>query len=62
LSRVDQPEDRCNDARDSYAGVASIGFFVSVRTFVARRGWFCFDAWRRNLSNVLRMSVLALFR
>jgi hypothetical protein len=40
LYRVDQPEDRRNDASEQNAGVASIGFFVNVRTFVGqgRRG------------------------
>ena len=61
LYRVDQPEDRRSDASDPNVGVASIGFFVNVRTFVATLGWSCFDALRRNLANVLRMSVLALF-
>ena len=56
-----QPEDDRNDARDRRAGAASIGFFVIVRTFVWAFGWFCFDALRRKLANVLRMSVLALF-
>jgi hypothetical protein len=59
LYRVDQPEDRRSDAN---AAGASIGLLVNVRTFVAALGWFCFDALRRNLANVLRMSVLALFR
>ena len=61
LYRVDQPEDRRSDASDQGAGGASIGFFVNVRTFVATLGWFFFDALRRKLANVLRMSVLALF-
>ena len=61
LYRVDQPEDRRSDASEQGAGVASIGFFVNVRTFVATLGWFCFDALRRKFANVLRMSVLALF-
>jgi hypothetical protein len=61
LYRVDQPEDRRSDPSDPNAGVASKGFFVNVRTFVATLGRFCFDALRRNLANVLRMSVLALF-
>ena len=57
---VDHPEDRRRDASDRGAGVASIGFFVKVRTFVAMPGWFCFEVLRRKLANVLRMSVLAL--
>jgi hypothetical protein len=61
LDRADHPKDRRSDASAPNAGVASIGFFVNVRTFVATLGWFCFDALRRNLANVLRMSVLALF-
>jgi len=61
LYRVDQPDDRRSDASAPNAGVGSIGFFVNVRTFVAMLGWFCFDALRRNLANVLRISVLALF-
>jgi hypothetical protein len=61
LYRVDQPEDRCSDAGEQCAGVASIGFFVSVRTFVATLGRVRFDALRRKFANVLRMSVLALF-
>jgi len=58
---VDQREARRSDASERGAGVASVGFFVSVRTFVATLGWFCFDALRRKFANVLRMSVLALF-
>ena len=54
------PEDRSGDASDLTAGLASTGFFVNVRTFVAMLGCFCFDALRRNLANVLRTSVLAL--
>jgi len=42
--RVDQPEDRRSDASEQGVGVASIGFFVNVRTFVAALGWLCFDA------------------
>ncbi len=61
LYRVDQPEDRRSDASEQGAGVASIGFFVKVRTFVAMPGWFCFKVLRRKFANVLRMSVLALF-
>lgn len=61
LHRVDQPEDRRNDTGQKGAGVASIGFFVNVRTFVAALDWCCFDALRRKFANVLRMSVLALF-
>jgi hypothetical protein len=59
--RVGQPEDDRNDASEQGAGVASIGFFLNVRTFVAALGWFCLDALRRKFANVLRMSVLALF-
>ena len=55
------PEDRSGDASDLTAGVPSTGFFVNVRTLVAMLGGFCFDALRRNLANVLRTSVLALF-
>jgi hypothetical protein len=44
LYRVDQPEDCRSDASEQGAVVASIGFFVNVRTFVAALGWFCFDA------------------
>ena len=55
------PNDRRGDASDLKGGVASTGFFVNARTFVATLGWFCFDALRRNLANVFRMSVLALF-
>jgi len=47
LYGVDQPEDRRSDASDQNAGVASIGLFVNVRTFVATLGWFCFEALRR---------------
>jgi hypothetical protein len=61
LYRVGQPKDRRSDASEQGAAVASIGFFVNVRTFVATLGWFCFDALRRKFANVLRMSVLALF-
>ena len=61
LYRVDQPEDRRSDASEQGAGVASIGFFISGRTFVATLGRGCFDALRRNLANVLRISVLVLF-
>jgi hypothetical protein len=61
LYRVDQPEDRRSDTSEQDAGVASIGVFVNVRTFVATLGWCCFDALRRKVANVLRMSVLALF-
>jgi len=61
LYRVGQPEDRRSDGSELGAGVASIGFFVNVRTFVATLGSFCFDALRRTLANVFRMSVLALF-
>ena len=62
LYRVDQPEDRRSDASEQGADVASIGFFVNVRTFVATLGRSeRFDALRRNLANVLRISVLALF-
>ena len=61
LYRVSQPEDRRSDASERGAAVASMGFFVNVRTFVATLGWFCFDALRRKFANVLRMSVLALF-
>jgi hypothetical protein len=42
------------------AGVASIGFFLNVRTFVSALVWLRFDALRRKFANVLRMSVLAL--
>ena len=38
LYRVDQPEDSRSDASEQGAGVASIGFFVNVRTFVATLG------------------------
>jgi hypothetical protein len=62
LYRVDQPEDRRSGAGDPNGGGASIRFLVNVRTFVATLGWVCFDALRRNLANVMRMSVLALFR
>jgi hypothetical protein len=61
LYRVGQSEDRRSDASDPNAGGALSGFFLNVRTFVATLGGFCFDALRRNLANVLRMSVLALF-
>jgi hypothetical protein len=61
LYRVGQPEDRRSDSSEQGAGVASIGLFLNLRTFVATLGWFCFDALRRTLANVLRMSVLALF-
>ncbi len=61
MYRVDQPEERRSDASEQGGGVASIGFFVNVRTFVAMLGWFCLDALRRNLANVSRISVLALF-
>ena len=61
LYGVDQPEDRRTDASDPNGGIASVGFFVNVRTFVTTLGWFCFDALRRKFANVLRMSVLALF-
>jgi hypothetical protein len=62
LYRVDQPEDRRSDAREQGAGGASSGFLINVRTFVATlRRRECFDALRRKLANVLRMSVLALF-
>jgi len=56
LFRVDQSEHPCSDAGEQDAGVAFIGF----RTFGAL-SWFCFDALRRKLANVLRMSVRALF-
>jgi hypothetical protein len=61
LCRVGQPEDRRSDAGEQNAGVASIGFFVNVRTFVATLGWSFFEALRRKFANVLRMLVLALF-
>ena len=61
LYRADQPADRRNDASEQSAGVASIGFFVNVRTFVATLGWFFLDALRRKFANVLRISVLTLF-
>ena len=61
LYRVDQPVDRRSDASEENAGVASIGFFVNVQTFVATLGGSCFDALRRKFANVLRMSVFALF-
>jgi len=38
LYRVDHPEDRRSDGSELGAGVASIGFFVTVRTFVATLG------------------------
>ena len=59
--RAGQPENDRNDALERRVGVASIGFFVNVRTLVAAFGWFWFDALRRKLANVLRMSVFALF-
>jgi hypothetical protein len=61
LYRVDQTEDRRSGSSEQGGGVASIGFFLNVRTLVATLGWFCFDALRRKFANVLRMSVLALF-
>jgi len=61
VHRVYQPEDRRSDSSEQGAGVASIGFFLNLRTFVATLGWFCLDALRRKFANVLRMSVLALF-
>jgi hypothetical protein len=61
LYRVDQPEDRRSGASEQGAGVASIGFLGSVRTFVATPAWCCFATLRRKFANVLRMSVLALF-
>jgi hypothetical protein len=60
LYRIGQPESRRNDASEQTAGVASIGLFVKVRTFVATLDCFCFAALRRKFANVLRMSVLAL--
>ena len=59
--RVDQPEDRRSDAREQRDGVAVIGFFTNVQTFVAMLDWFCFDALRRNLAYVSRIALLALF-
>jgi hypothetical protein len=61
VHRVDQTEDRRSDSSEQGAGVASIGCFLNVRTFVATLGWFRLDALRRKFANVLRMSVLALF-
>ena len=61
LYRVDQPDDCRSDASEQNAGVASSGFFLNVRTFVATLGWFCLDALRRKFANVFRMSVLTLF-
>ena len=58
---MDQPEDRRNGVREQGAGVASIGVFFNVRTFVVALRWSCLDALRRKFANVLRMSVLALF-
>src|SRR4030095_2548934 len=49
---VDHPEDRRRDASERGAGVASIGFFVNARTFVATLGCFCFDAVRREFDTV----------
>jgi len=61
LCRIDQPENRRSDASERGDDVASIGFFINVLTFVATLGRSCFDALRRNLANVSRISVLALF-
>jgi hypothetical protein len=59
--RADQPDDDRHDASELGVGVASIGFFLNVRTFVATLGWLSLDALRRKFANVLRMSVFALF-
>ena len=48
--------NRRSDASEENAGVASIGFFVNVQTFLATLA-----SLHRKFANVLRMSVFALF-
>jgi len=58
---VDQPEERRGDAIGQDGCELSFGFF-NVRMLVTTPGrrWG-FDDLRRNLANVSRISVLALF-